>query len=271
MDRYIVTLAQWKERSAVIRERIHPGRTETARLVSGAVLAAFGIGFLIGRTSLSTLGRLAAALVLLALGGWLAIGEVLRRRNAMRAFWAASAVTEATALDRHREEHRDEYGGISYTYSVIFWFDTGEEIVRLRMRVGEATYDAMGKGMTLPIRHSRADPRIALLGNEIDAYPSRSSGQVVEWEPKRMDAAAYYRRGHAYLNLGKDEKALADLGRALDLDARFVKAYYYRGIAHKRVGRTRAGTADMERFLELMDDPQWRRAAEHQLLEWRDE
>jgi tetratricopeptide (TPR) repeat protein len=138
------------------------------------------------------------------------------------------------------------------------------------MGVDGVTYDAMGEGKTLPIRYSRADPRIALLGNEIDAYPSQSSGQVVEWEPKQMDAAAYYCRGHAYLDLGKDEKALADLGRALDLDARFARAYYYRGIAHKRVGRTREGTADMERFLELMDDPQWRRAAEHQLREWRD-
>jgi hypothetical protein len=94
----------------------------------------------------------------------------IRKDNrARRTFWEDSMVTTATCLARHLGEYEDEYGRTSYSYYVTVWFQAGQEDVLLEAPVDKNTYDTIDRGQTLPIRYANADPRIALLGNEIHA------------------------------------------------------------------------------------------------------
>jgi serine/threonine protein kinase/Flp pilus assembly protein TadD len=64
-------------------------------------------------------------------------------------------------------------------------------------------------------------------------------------------AAAFLNRGYAYDRLRRNEDALADYSRVLELDAQNAVAWYNRGTIYLRLGKMAEGLADFSRFLEL--------------------
>jgi eukaryotic-like serine/threonine-protein kinase len=77
---------------------------------------------------------------------------------------------------------------------------------------------------------------------------------------KRPDHAhAYYSRAVACSRLGRDEEALDDFSKAIELDPKHVFARYNRGIIHNRLGRPDKAVTDFSRAIELdpKDVPAW--------------
>ena len=215
-----------------------------------------------------------------------------------------SIIVYVTVLYRCLIAHKDEYGRTSYTYHVTVRFAARGKPVTLEAMISEKIYRATERGQILTVQYANADPRIALLGNEIDAYPAREA-PTLETEHKQMDAEAYYGRGMTYHVLGEYQEALCDYARAIEmnperakfyhsrgithrrlfewenavaaydkaieLNTGFAEAYYDRGIVYKRVGQVREAISDFERFLALAADPQRREMAEQQLRELRSE
>ncbi|MFF4291651.1 tetratricopeptide repeat protein, partial [Streptomyces sp. NPDC001633] len=68
-------------------------------------------------------------------------------------------------------------------------------------------------------------------------------------------------RGDALRVTGRDEEALADYDRALELDPGYAYAYASRGVSLSNLGRHEEGLADLDRALALQPDYPW--ALEH--------
>jgi len=66
--------------------------------------------------------------------------------------------------------------------------------------------------------------------------------------------AAYYNRGNAYSKIAKDELALKDLTRAIDLDNNFYQAYYNRGSVYKRLGKSKLSEKDFAKAKKLAQE-----------------
>ncbi len=69
---------------------------------------------------------------------------------------------------------------------------------------------------------------------------------------KRPDhAQAYHHRGNAYARLHRNEDAIADYSKVLELDAKNALAWYNRGAIYLRLGQSAEGLADSSKALEL--------------------
>src|SRR5262245_52478551 len=64
-------------------------------------------------------------------------------------------------------------------------------------------------------------------------------------------AHAYYCRARAYFRLGRDEEAVADNSRAIDLDPKVAHAWYNRGVSYDRLGRPDKAVIDFGTAVEL--------------------
>lgn len=99
--------------------------------------------------------------------------------------------------------------------------------------------------------------------------PTRSVQQVPEGEFDPTIAACteaiwrggrdpgfdvYCNRGHAYLNNGDYESAIADLTKALQLNPECIEAYYNRGVAYNENGDFESAIADYTQAIRL--DPE---------------
>jgi len=69
--------------------------------------------------------------------------------------------------------------------------------------------------------------------------------------PSEFTAGDYNNRGTTYTELGQHAQALADYGRALELDPTFAQAYTNRGITYKALGQHAQALVDYGRALEL--------------------
>ncbi len=63
--------------------------------------------------------------------------------------------------------------------------------------------------------------------------------------------AAYYNRGNAYSKIAKDELALKDLNKAIELDNNFYQAYYNRGSIYNRLGKSQLAKKDLNKAKKL--------------------
>jgi tetratricopeptide (TPR) repeat protein/serine/threonine protein kinase len=69
---------------------------------------------------------------------------------------------------------------------------------------------------------------------------------------KRPDhALAYSLRGLAYLNMGQNNKAIADCSRAIALDPRLAHAWNSRGLAYRSLGQLDRAVSDLSRAIKL--------------------
>jgi tetratricopeptide (TPR) repeat protein len=80
--------------------------------------------------------------------------------------------------------------------------------------------------------------------------------EAVQFDPSSADALR--RRAVAYLRLGENERAIADLDAALGLEAGDAKATYNRGLARSRLGDMDGALADFSQAIRL--DPNYARA-----------
>lgn len=97
------------------------------------------------------------------------------------------------------------------------------------------------------------------------------------------DKTAYYRRGHAYLKLGKFEEAIRDYDALIPLDLDNAKAFNNRAFAHQALGHQKQFEADAREAYRLESEPysvklakatqaaDTKRATEAALLPWMED
>ena len=84
-----------------------------------------------------------------------------------RRTWQGVQVTaDGEILDRTVREHKDSYGRVSFTYWLVFRFDSTEGYVTLRARVDEWYYHRFKVGDPITVRYALDNPRLALLEGE---------------------------------------------------------------------------------------------------------
>ena len=76
-------------------------------------------------------------------------------------------------------------------------------------------------------------------------------GAVIERKP---GAAAYYYRGVAYAQLKKNQLALADLDRAIEIEPAFAEAYLRRGEIYLRLNQPNAAESDYHKVVGVSTD-----------------
>ena len=72
--------------------------------------------------------------------------------------------------------------------------------------------------------------------------------------PGYGDAEYYFRKGNEALQRGDNRGAIADYGRAIDLNPEYVEAYYNRGLAKSNLGNHRGAIADYARAIKHKPD-----------------
>jgi tetratricopeptide (TPR) repeat protein len=77
-------------------------------------------------------------------------------------------------------------------------------------------------------------------------------------------ASAHYNRAFAYGQIAEYEKAIADYDRVIELDPSDALAYYNRGVAYLNKIEIREGVSDLEKCVELSTDPQLTKAAQRE-------
>ncbi len=94
-------------------------------------------------------------------------------------------------------------------------------------------------------------------------------GKAIELDPQY--AKAYNNRGNAYATLGEEESALEDYSKALELDRNLHLVYFNRGLLHYRVGDHEQAIADLEMYLQLVPDAEDRGQVEDFIEQLRGE
>lgn len=86
--------------------------------------------------------------------------------------------------------------------------------------------------------------------------------RVIHLEPE--NSMAHNNRGVAYLCTGDPESAVRDFSRALALDPQYRDAHHNRGLAYSELERIEEAIADMTRAIDL--DPEFRSAYRHRSI-----
>jgi tetratricopeptide (TPR) repeat protein len=73
--------------------------------------------------------------------------------------------------------------------------------------------------------------------------------RAIQLNSKNDDA--YFVRGHTYMALGEDEKALADFNRAIELNPRLSYAYAERAYVYFRMGEAQLALDNYDHAIEL--------------------
>jgi tetratricopeptide (TPR) repeat protein len=77
--------------------------------------------------------------------------------------------------------------------------------------------------------------------------------QAAELQPDNR--LVFTSRGAAYLRLNRNEEALNDLNRAIEIDANYPKAHHLRGLVNENMGNDEAALRDFDHAIEL--DPEY--------------
>jgi len=92
-----------------------------------------------------------------------------------------------------------------------------------------------------------------------------SYSKAIELDPNH--ALSYYNRGCAYGEIGAYDKAIADYNKAIELNPNDALAYYNRGLACSKRGEVPKAVSDLEKCIELSTDPELTKDAQQALLE----
>lgn len=71
----------------------------------------------------------------------------------------------------------------------------------------------------------------------------------------------------AYGEMGEYGQAIADYGKAIELDPSHALAYYNRGVAYREKGEIPKAVSDLEKCIALSADPELTEAAQQALYE----
>ncbi|GAB2904727.1 CHAT domain-containing protein [Streptomyces mayteni] len=99
-----------------------------------------------------------------------------------------------------------------------------------------------------------------------DPTPPTSDQLAAPRETEQLTARELTDRGITRYNAGRQEQALADLNRAIDLDPDNVVALAARGSLHGLAGRTEKALIDLNRGLELEPNNSWALSVRRELL-----
>jgi tetratricopeptide (TPR) repeat protein len=128
----------------------------------------------------------------------------------------------------------------------------GNELLDKR-RYPEAV-EALGKAIAMNPKWSKAYHLRALayirMGENEPAAADLS--KVIELEPRRI--AAYQLRANAYVGLAKPLLAIKDLETALRLSPQWISGYTLRGRAYREIGNIKASLEDLDMAVALQPD-----------------
>jgi hypothetical protein len=93
------------------------------------------------------------------------IANVLLKRSAMQEMEKGKTTTLATVIDRHVSETHCDYGGVCYTYYIVFRFIAVEKEWTLKAGVCRKLYDKANQGK-LSMIYADSDPRCVLFEGE---------------------------------------------------------------------------------------------------------
>lgn len=72
---------------------------------------------------------------------------------------------------------------------------------------------------------------------------------VIDQNPTVQNA--YYNRGNIFMNEKKNQRAIADFGKAIELNPKFTDAYYNRGLILRQLNRSEEAVSDFSKAIEL--------------------
>ncbi len=72
--------------------------------------------------------------------------------------------------------------------------------------------------------------------------------------PSLSSASAYYQRARSFADVGNYRLALADLGKAIELDPQHAQAYWIRGAIYRQQHRYTWALADFTQAIDLKPD-----------------
>jgi tetratricopeptide (TPR) repeat protein len=79
-------------------------------------------------------------------------------------------------------------------------------------------------------------------------YESSIRDLSVFLEKYPTEVPELYNRGLSYVNLDKNQEAIADFNKAIELDTTFARVYRARGNCYLRIGDTIKGNADLAKW-----------------------
>ena len=101
--------------------------------------------------------------------------------------------------------------------------------------------------LILPANKSLVSKSSSLVGRGLELVSVLTATPVPEIIPR--NAAAYFKRGHAWYNQGELDRAIADLTKALEMDLGYADAFYIRGLAWEKKGDLGRATDDYTRAI----------------------
>ena len=141
--------------------------------------------------------------------------------------------------------------------------------LRLQMQQVSAALRDLEKAVTL------APQDAGIRVNRAQAY--RSFGRfdeamqdlnvAVDRSPDLLPAR--FNRGALLYARAAFDKALLDFDHCIAVDPHAAAPYFNRASTYWELGRSDEALADLDRFLELADDPEWKKAAEDLLQNWK--
>lgn len=69
--------------------------------------------------------------------------------------------------------------------------------------------------------------------------------------PEPVDAHGFHDRGNRHSRIGSYELAIADYGKAIEMDPGFAEAHYNRGFSFYELGHYEEAITDLSRAIEL--------------------
>jgi formylglycine-generating enzyme required for sulfatase activity/tetratricopeptide (TPR) repeat protein len=100
------------------------------------------------------------------------------------------------------------------------------------------------RGLQVDVQVSKPGP----IPSSKDRYTQQLKGVEKVLQSKPNDVAARLQRALAYLNLGDNDKALADLSLVIKQSPNVPMAYQYRAIVHARLGKAKEASTDLSGF-----------------------
>lgn len=107
------------------------------------------------------------------------------------------------------------------------------------------------RGLQVDVQVSKAGP----MPSSKDRYTQQLKEVEMVLQSKPNDVAARFQRALACLNLGDNDKALADLSLVIKQLPNVPQAYQYRAIVHARLGEAKEANTDLSEFRKRNQNP----------------
>ncbi|MEW6206816.1 MAG: tetratricopeptide repeat protein [Acidobacteriota bacterium] len=184
-----------------------------------------------------------------------------------REYLSAGRMREARDTLEHRylltlampdfSDRSEAMSGVVCSYLMLGDFEKlNKEVLTLEMMAGlsKETLDAIGMAMTTKLK--RTEESIAILNLTISAFEKRRFDEVLQQTDQALQInpdlhTAWFLRGQALAELGRQEEAIASYDRAIENKPDFYEALDARGVALDQLGRYQEAVASYDRALNI--------------------